>query len=403
MIGKSVRGLRHLWRLSDSFPKEILINFKDYGYNFCHVIKTDSNSPVGERLVIFNNHVGWGHNGIVSYLSKCYFNESDVKFLSSNYTRVIEWVMDKNSMRNELPFIYDITLLPDNFEDEYKKFLSSNSKMIRTITSKYGYGPENMISKCMYMYTDGSKNFYQWAIDRHFQNGVSMSTIRRIMLWNECYGQLSKKLTKNTITAYKSSMDVFELSDELRLLRRDKRINDTINMFNTAQKKILRNVEFTEKDKETLSKFYRLSETKKVNFVRKMSTIEDYAEIMRQMRHITSTHFDWNKNSFMDFIANVEGMKYEKMFENGDVVLVKVEDYETIKNLAKTTNWCISKNKTYWNQYIEHRDDSTQYMVFDFSKKEDDLLSIIGFTTEYNRGITHAHDFTNNDIMKHNK
>jgi hypothetical protein len=41
-------------------------------------------------------------------------------------------------------------------------------------------------------------------------------------------------------------------------------------------------------------------------------------------------------------------------------------------------------------------------MIFDFSKKEDDLLSIIGFTTEYNKGITHAHDFTNNDMMKSN-
>jgi len=252
------------------------------------------------------------------------------------------------------------------------------------------------------MYTDGSKNFYQWAISNYFQNGMSLASIRSIMSWNEIYGQMSKNLKKNTITAYTSCTDIIGLPEELRLLRRDKRINDVINMFNTTQKRILRESEFSEKDKETLSKFYRLSDTKKVNFVRKMSTIEDYSEIMRQMRHITSTHFDWNKDSFMDFIKNVEGMKYETVFDNGDVVMVKVDDYETVKNLAKTTNWCISKNKTYWNQYVEHRDSSVQYMVFDFSKKEDDLLSIIGFTTEYNKGITHAHDFTNNDMMKSN-
>ena len=207
-------------------------------------------------------------------------------------------------------------------------------------------------------------------------------------------------LKKSTITAYTSRGDIYDLSEELRLLRRDKRVNDSINMFNTAQKKILKAAELSDRDKDTLSKFYRLSETKKVNFVRKMSTIEDFAEIMRQLRHITSTHFEWNKESFMDFITNVEGMKYEKVFENGDVIMVKVEDYETVKNLAKTTNWCISKNKTYWNQYVEQRNDSTQYIVFDFSRREDDLLSIIGFTTEYNKGITHAHDFTNNDMMK---
>jgi hypothetical protein len=333
-------------------------------------------------------------------MSTTYLTESEIKFVSQNYNRVVEF--DRMTVRQDFPYIFDMTLLPDDFEEQYSKFVSANAKMLRNLRNKYGYDPDQAFSKRAFMYTDGSKNFYQWAISNHFQNGTSMTSIRRIMSWNEVYGQMAKNLRKNTITAYTSGEDIMHLSEELRLLRRDKRINDTINMFNTAQKRILRakSESFTDKDKETLSKFYRLSETKKVNFVRKMSTIEDYDEIMRQMRHITSTHFDWNKDSFMDFIKNVEGMKYETIYDNGDVVLVKVEDYETVKNLAKTTNWCISKNKTYWNQYVEQRCDSVQYMVFDFSKKEDDLLSIIGFTTEYNKGITHAHDFTNNDMMK---
>ena len=402
MIGTNVRGLRHLWRLSDNSIKEILVNFRDYGYCFCHVIKTKKDSPVGETLAIFNTHFDWGKRRLNNYLNSMCMSSDDARFVAEHYSRVIEF--GNPMLREELPYIYDITMLPDNFEEEYSKFLSSNNKMIRTLVKKYGYETDNAFSKRAFMYTDGSKNFYQWAINAYFQTGTSMSSIRRIMGWNEMYGQMAKNLRKNTITAYTSSEDIVSLSEELLNLRLCKRINDVINMFNTAQKKILkaRVAEFTEKDKETMSKFYRLSETKKINFVRKMSTIEDYDEIMRQMRHMTSIHFDWNKDSFMDFISNVENMKYETIYDNGDVVLIKVDDYETVKNLAKTTNWCISKNKTYWNNYVEHRSESTQYMVFDFSKKEDDLLSIIGFTTEYNRGITHAHDFTNNDIMKPN-
>jgi hypothetical protein len=102
----------------------------------------------------------------------------------------------------------------------------------------------------------------------------------------------------------------------------------------------------------------------------------------------------------MDFLTNVEGIKYEKIFENDKVVLVKVLDYETIKQLGKTTNWCISKNKTYWNNYIEgYHGMTTQYMVFDFSKLEDDKLSIVGFTTTHNKGITSAHNFVNENLM----
>ena len=102
----------------------------------------------------------------------------------------------------------------------------------------------------------------------------------------------------------------------------------------------------------------------------------------------------------MDFVKNVEGINYEVVYENDFVVLVKVTDYETIKQLGKTTNWCISKNKTYWNNYIEHNHGkATQYMIFDFSKLEDDKLSIVGFTTTYNKGITSAHNFVNDSLM----
>ena len=396
----SIRGIRHLFRISDTSPRDALIFFKEgIGYQFCKVFKTDAKAKCGQRLFILNNAYNYGDLGINSVLSSGAIPMDEASSLGYQFSKVIEFRrMDNNAIT--FPYIGEIILLPLTFTKDYHEFLSSNAKMIRTLTDKYGYSTEDQVSKRIYMYTEGSKNFYMWAINNYYQNGTSLSTIKRVMSWNESYGQLIKKLEKNTITAYTNSADMLKLSEEISQLRKEKRVNDVINSFNTAQKKLLKSVELSEKDKSTLAKFYRLSEAKKVNFIRKMSTIEDFDELMRQMRHISSTHFDWNKESFMDFIKHVEGMNYEIIFDEGDVVLLKVTDYETIKYLAKTTNWCISKNKTYWNQYVEHRPESTQYMVFDFSKKEDDLLSIIGFTTMYNRGITNAHDFSNNDMMK---
>lgn len=400
MIGINIRGVRHLYRVADTSLRDALIYFREgIGYQFCKVMKTEPKSPIGERLLIFNNHYNYGNIGINSALASGIIPREEAAFMGYQFQKLMEFGDIKDALAG-FPFINEIILLPPTFTKDYNSFLSTNAKMIRTLTDKFGYSTEDQISKRIYMYTEGSKNFYMWAINNYFQNGTSLATIKRVMTWNESYGQLIKKLSKSTITAYTSNNDMYALSQEISNLRKEKRVNDVINSFNTAQKRMLKGVELSDKDKTTLAKFYRLSEAKKTNFIRKMSTIEDFAEFMRQMRHVTSTHFDWNKESFMDFIKNVEEMKYEVVYDKDDIILLKVTDYETIKHLAKTTNWCISKNKSYWNNYVEHQSDAVQYIVFDFSKKEDDLLSIIGFTTQYNRGITHAHDFVNNDMMK---
>ena len=401
MIGTNLRGVRHLFRVADSSLRDALIFFKEgIGYQFCKVIKVNNSSFFDgqERLFIFNNVLNSSGCNVGS-LAYTLFNKEDGDMISARFSRVLSFTMDDIRINN-YSHIEGIVLLPSTFESDYEKFLSSNAKMIRALTNKYGYSTRDQVSMVVYMYTEGSKNFYMWAINNYYQNGTSLSTIRRIMSWNESYGQLIKNLGKNTITAYTSGNDMLLLSDEISNLRKEKRVNDVINSFNTAQKKLLKSVELNERDKSTLAKFYRLSEAKKLNFIRKASTIGDFDELMRQLRHVTSTHFEWSKDSFMDFIRNVEGMNYEIVFEDRDIILLKVADFETVKHLAKTTNWCISKNKTYWNQYVEQQGDSTQYMIFDFSKKEDDLLSIIGITTKYNRGITNAHDFANNDMTK---
>ena len=183
-------------------------------------------------------------------------------------------------------------------------------------------------------------------------------------------------------------------------MRKAKRVTDAINSFNTAQKKLLKSNNLTEIDLTTLAKFSKLSHVKKVNFIRKMSTVNDFQELMQNMRHMTNIHFEWNKSSFMDYLNNVEGLGYKIIFERDNIVLVEVKDFETIKQLGKTTNWCIAKNNSYWKAYTTSKGSKTkQYMIFDFSKLEDDKNSIIGFTSIYDKGIIHAHNFINEPLI----
>ena len=399
MIGTSIRSIRHLYRVSDTSLKTILVKFKDNAWDICKVVKFPKDSSFGETMLIFNNYYRQSHWNFDTILMS---NDFRNNFKTEDVTNYACRVMSINS--NELSsfggYFQEITLLPDSFNKDYDKFLKDNNKMVRNLVDKFGLSTNDIRLKRLYIYSDGSKNFFQWAVTSCYQNGTSMSVLKNIFIWNESYKQLAKNLSKGTITAYTSRESICKLLNELSELRKEKRINDSINSFNTAQKKLFKSNELSENDKQALWRFYRLSEAKRLNFVKKVSSITDFNELLRQLRFVTSVHFSWSKESFMDFLENVENIKYEKICENEKVVLVKVLDYETIKQLGKTTNWCISKNKTYWNNYIEgYHGVTTQYMIFDFSKLEDDKLSIVGFTTTRNKGITSAHNFVNENLM----
>ena len=399
MIGKDIRSIRQLAKESGTSIRSAIINFSQYGTSYCRVMWFKEYKPANsECLFIFNNQYNYGIFRLGTVLSAPEFDKYRDE-LSSHYGRFIGVSKADYRSRELAITIQGIQLLPESFEEDYYKFFNENQKTINPLIHKYGFSPDDAHIKRIFASTGDSKNFFVWAINAHYRCGTTVNAIKRILWWNENYKQLVKKLSKGTITAYTSNKDIINLFGEIIELRREKRINDVINLFNTAQKKILRNMNITDDDKKVFSSFYRLSENKKINFVKKMSTITDPAEIMRQMRHVTSTHFSWSKESFMDYVENGEGINYEKIFEKGDTVLVKVNDFETVKQLAKTTNWCISKNKSYWNNYVEHVRSAEQYILFDFAQKEDALTSIVGFTCRYNKGITNAHDFINNNMM----
>ena len=388
MIGKYVRGIRHLVRLSNPTPTPILLIINGNPYDLCEIIRDNFNGK--NRTFIFGhqfNNIDRESRSFDSYA----FNA-----LSTKYRRIFE-IKASNTPWTDFS---EIVMLPLSFDDDYKKFLVENQKIIKELSRRYGFLESSTEIKTLYCYTNGSRNFFTWALNLVFKCHVSLDTIKNIMLWYDLYGQMTKFLKKNTITAYTTKDSIYDLLTELTNLRMDKRLNESINSFNTCQKKLLKNYELDEKDKHALSLFAKLSDAKRLNFIKKMSSVEDVGELLRQLRFITSTHFSWNKDSFIDYLNNVENLKYEIKYDKENIMVLKVYDFETIKQLAKTTNWCISKNKTYWNNYVSLNSNASQYVLFDFSKEEDDNLSIVGFTVVHNKGITNAHDFTNSNLFK---
>ena len=391
MIGKYVRGVRHLVRLSNPSPTPVLLIVNSVPYDLFEIIRDNFNGK--NRTFIFGK--GFSNSNIDRNSIK--FDTPSFKALSAKYRRIFEL---KSATYAPWTDTSEIIMLPSSFDNDYKKFLTENQKMINELSDRYGFSTSNLDIKALYCYTNGSRNFFSWAVNLHFKCNVKLDTIKNIMLWYDLYGQMTKLLKRNTITAYTSKDSIYDLLSELTILRMDKRLNESINSFNTYQKKLLKKYKFDESEKHALSLFAKLSNTKRLNFIKKMSSVEDISELLRQLKFITSTHFSWNKASFIDYLNNVENLKYEIKYDKENIMVLKVCDFETIKQLAKTTNWCISKNKSYWNNYVSPDSNASQYVLFDFSKKEDDNLSIIGFTVTHNKGITNAHDFTNNNLFK---
>ena len=386
MIGKRIRGFHALMSTCEPYTPEYgILHTYDHGEITFMAIRSD------KFLILCNNYLRYNADALKYDEDK---KLDDLYSKMHAYRRMI--VIDPKYMPDPemMVSIYGITLFGKDFMDVFEKFKKANQKLYMKIADVWSDGAIQYV----YSMTDGSKNLIDWIYSSR-RNGVfSFETFYQILQWREEFPNQDKLLSKGTVTAYNKLSQIMNLRNEMRIIRRDIRANDAVNKFNTAQKKILKECVGDESIRDLLNKFNMLTPKKQQNVITKLSSIYDKDELIRLLRHATSDHFKWSKEDFMDFIENVEGLSYDIIFNEGPCVVLQVKDYETIKQMAKTTNWCISKNKSYWHNYVSNNC-SKQYMLFDFSKKEDDDLSIVGFTASSSTGITNAHDFTNRDVM----
>lgn len=389
MIGKYARGFRHLMRSVEASKVKKVFILQNGRVLKCDAIVSKINGQSKKAIVLFQNLGG---------------DRDLYKFPTENRTIAEKLLTEYNSyfcafsVQHLRQLGTKVLIVDDDFNEQYDSFKSSNKKLLDQVYGKYCY-PTDAMAYFMFALTGNTPNLYVWGLTNYYKNHITINTIEHIIRWSKNYNQLVGKLSKGTITAYNSKEKVNELIGEIVKLRSNKRANDAINSFNTAQKKLLKKVELNDKNTKILNKFGRLSNIKKHNFIRKMSTIENVDDILHQMALLSNIHFEWNRDSFMDYVKNAENINCEIIIDENNIVLVKVKTYDTIKLLAKTTNWCISKNKKYWNDYVEFRDKSNQFVLFDFNKPEDHEFSIVGFTTSNNNCITNAHSYSNNNLM----
>jgi hypothetical protein len=91
-------------------------------------------------------------------------------------------------------------------------------------------------------------------------------------------------------------------------------------------------------------------------------------------------------------------MNIEPVINENNIIVVKVENFEQSKSLG-SKSWCISRDDYYFENYTT--ENSKQYFLFDFNKKETDLDSMIGFTL-YHNGQFRSQHLKNDDYLTPN-
>lgn len=390
MIGNYVKNLQHLLQSVEDCKSTKIIIISNGQIENGEILK------LGGNTLIFNNIY-------TEDFSKRSYNCDEQHKIDEMFCKY-RGVADMNRKDTQYFFknvVNSLILLPNDFETQFEDFTKSNSKQYKQLQMKYSLNINQSIVQYLFVLCNNNFTLFAWGIKNLMYNNVPMSMLAYCLKWNTIYNNFSSKLKKGTINAYNGFEDIWNLINEINKVTRLKRANDSIMQFNTAQKHLLKSI-FDENDNKIvllLNKFGKLSESKQRNFIRKMSTIENATDIIHEMNILCDIHFEWNKESFMDYLANNENISCEIVYDNGNVVVVKSLDYETIKRLGKHTNWCISKNKRYWNDYVERKSNREQYVIFDFSENEDSEYSIVGFTVEGKKYISHAHSFTNNNLI----
>ena len=402
MLGNRIISFGHLARsLSVNVPRRVVLTSTYGNIDVALTVRLEDDTLLIYSNLFFALKLESPKNVLNELRNICGGDEKKFQELIEKHINCI--ALSKEYYNTTVSNLFSMYLLPDTFDKDVDMFIKENKKIIRRSGlimdfSEIGVTEIGIVEK-LYCTSNASKGIFEWVLSLYIKHNVNLTNINFITNWYSTYPQLVKNLSKKSLTSY-SYLQINDLIDEIIVITEDKRAKDAINMFNTTQRNLLKELP-AESVRIVLPSFLNLPAYKRTNFIKKMSSVTDVNELIKQLEFITSGRFSWSREGLLEYVKNVDGMKAKVTYDNNNVMVLKVKDYNTIKHLGKMTSWCITKNKAYWNNYITEKNGSNQYMIFNFNKPESDRLSTIGVTVSRESIITASHDYYNNNLLAH--
>lgn len=209
--------------------------------------------------------------------------------------------------------------------------------------------------------------------------------------YNELEDLFSKLLN---LSKRQSSIDINKLSyekvlDKVQLESENLKIKDLINQFPAEQKAYAKEI-IDDGYRRVLLSVSNLDHVK--NLISKISRYKSSESLLSALKIFAKSSVKNDKDSVKKSLQNLSS---EIVFENDNLLIIRVDKYEDIKILGSDTSWCIVPSESTFNRYVKGR---IQYIIYDYSKDELHSESKIGVTLEKS-GIIHAcHDILDNSV-----
>lgn len=198
--------------------------------------------------------------------------------------------------------------------------------------------------------------------------------------------ELYKKITD--LKSRNTTIDISKLSyekslDKIISVNNDLSVNGLISKFPSEQKKMAKNLILNNKTNYNI--FLKVSSKEDLQtFLSKVSRYKDSDSLLSAMKVFSKDP----KNSKEQVKELVNDIKSDIVFENNNILVVKVDSLSDINVLGSDTSWCIL-GSSQWNSYTKGR---LQYILYDYTKDEFDPTFKIGFTLEKSGTIYAAHN-----------
>ena len=293
--------------------------------------------------------------------------------------------------------------------------MNYNKKQMEPIINKLQIDPEkNPLFRNIIEMFDEQPNYQLWGVKMAFNCHVPLDTIQSIHEWVEKNKQSVKTLAKQNVVSYTSANAIRNLLKEMKGVDIINGLRDAISHFNTAQRKLLtanifpRSITpleaYGDDRLQRLYKMYgsfqKISANRRIKFFSNCSSFTNADEIIKAMYDCIADTYIWEKEDMLSYMEN-NCPDCEVIYNHGPFVIISVPSYNSSKKMCGNgrTQWCITKQASYFKDYCQNGDGRTQFFYFDFSRKESDAFAHIGFTVEKGRGIIYAQTCENCDML----
>ena len=92
----------------------------------------------------------------------------------------------------------------------------------------------------------------------------------------------------------------------------------------------------------------------------------------------TKDNYPWSVEGLQRCIES-ENLNAKIIAINGEMAIVKVNDYKASQILGAVSDWCISQHSCSWEQYVS-KDGNIQLFFYNFNLRPDNYMSLVGAT-----------------------